>query len=293
MNYLVLAQYREASKYNDFIGKFYHFSKKEFDANFFTEEASFVYYEPKKSGDGVYFGCGKIKKVPFADKRENGYYFVEIEEYKDFKTPVPSSREPAPFYNAQNAVRKITKETYEEISLDGGVILNFTADSHLVEILGEQLIGSEKVGVFELIKNAYDAHASYCKVVIEKVPTLQQDSVLYSFSEFDGPIIVVEDDGDGMDWYAIEQGWLRPASRIKTDVKTKIKEEREKAIESGKLGVFDSLLKELKKAHKGRIPLGEKGVGRFATQRLGAKLLLKSKTKDRDYEYVLEISNSN
>jgi len=290
MKYLVLDQYRKASEYNDFIGKFYHFPKKYL--NFFSEESEFIYFEPKGSGkgEGVYYGCGKIKKKPFADKREADKYFVEIEDYKEFKTAVPGPKEPQEYYNSQNAVRNSTKETLEEISLDGGVILNFTADSHLVEILGEQLIGSEKVGVLELIKNAYDAHASYCKVVIEKVPTLQQiDNVLYSFSEFDGPVIVIEDDGDGMDWHAIEQGWLRPASRIKTDVKTKIKEEREKAIESGKLGVFDSLLKELKKAHKGRIPLGEKGVGRFATQRLGAKLLLKSKIKDRDYEYVLEI----
>lgn len=288
MKYLVLCQYRELSQYNDFIGKFYHFPKKYL--SFFNEEILFLYYEPKKNGDGVYFGCGKISKQPFADKREEDYYFVEIQDYKEFKTPVPGPRETKEFYNPQNAVRNTTQEVYEEISLDGGVILNFTADSHLVEILGEQLIGSEKVGVLELIKNAYDAHASYCKVVIEKVPGLQQiDNVLYSFPEFDGPVIVIEDDGDGMDWSTIEQGWLRPASRIKTDVKAKIKEERAKAIESGKLGVFESLLKELKKAHRGRIPLGEKGVGRFATQRLGTKLLLKSKTKDRDYEYVLEI----
>ncbi|OHD86296.1 MAG: hypothetical protein A3I60_02360 [Sulfuricurvum sp. RIFCSPLOWO2_02_FULL_43_45] len=290
MKYLVLAQCRESSQYNDFIGKFYHFSKKELDLKFFTEEVSFIYYEPKKCGEAVYFGCGKIKKPPFADKREEGYYFVEIEEYKEFKTPVPGPREPAPYYNAQNAVRNISQETYEDICLDGSVILNFTADSHLVEILGEQLIGSEKVGILELIKNAYDAHATYCKVIIERIPTLQDiHESLYTYNGFEGPVIVIEDNGDGMDWRAIEQGWLRPASRMKTDVKAKIKAERDKAVEEGKLGTFDSLVKELKKAHKGRIPLGEKGVGRFATQRLGKKLLLKSKTKDKEYEYVLEI----
>lgn len=288
MKYLVLAQYRESSQYNDFIGKFYHFPKKYL--TFFSEEVSFIYYEPKKSGDGVYFGCGKINKQAFSDKREDGYYFVEIEEYKEFKTPVPGPREPEQFYNPQNAVRNTTKETYEEISLDGSVILNFTADSHLVEILGEQLIGSEKVGILELIKNAYDAHATHCKVIIENIPTLQDiHESQYAYNNFEGPVIVIEDNGDGMDWRAIEDGWLRPASRMKTDVKARIKAEREKAVEQGKLGTFDSLVKELKKAHKGRIPLGEKGVGRFATQRLGRKLLLKSKTHDKEYEYVLEI----
>lgn len=288
MKYLVLAQYRKSSQYNDFIGKFYHFPKKYL--TFFNEEISFVYYEPMKNGEGVYFGCGKIKKQPFADKREDDYYFVEIEEYKEFKTPVSGPRESDEFYNPQNAVRNSTKEIYEEICLDGSVILNFTADSHLVEILGEQLIGSEKVGILELIKNAYDAHATHCKVIIENVPTLQDiHESQYAYNDFEGPVIVIEDNGDGMDWRAIEEGWLRPASRMKTDVKARIKAERDKAIEQGKLGTFDSLVKELKKAHKGRIPLGEKGVGRFATQRLGKKLLLKSKTQDKEYEYVLEI----
>ena len=292
MKYLVLAQYRESSEYNDFIGKFYHFPKKYL--NFFSDEIRFIYYEPKKEGEGVYFGCGKITRKPFADKREDGYSFVEIEDYKLFQTPVHGPKEPRETYNPQNAVRNITEEIFEEICLDGGVILNFITDSHLVEILGEQLIGSEKVGVLELIKNAYDAHATYCKVTIEKIPTLQGlDPSLYSYNNFEGPVIVVEDDGDGMDWRVIEEGWLRPASRIKTDIKARIKdrikEERDNATKEGKLGTFDSLINELKKAHQGRIPLGEKGVGRFATQRLGKKLLLKSKTKDKDYEYVLEI----
>mgnify|MGYP001618175328 FL=1 len=38
--------------------------------------------------------------------------------------------------------------------------VNFVADVHLIQILGEQLIGSEKVGILELIKNAYDAGAT-------------------------------------------------------------------------------------------------------------------------------------
>lgn len=288
MKYLVLSQYRESSQYNDFIGKFYHFPKKYL--TFFNEEILFVYYEPKKNGDGVYFGCGKITKQPFADKREEDYFFIEIEDFKEFKTPISGPLEPAPYYNAQNAVRNISQDTYEEICLDGGVILNFTADSHLVEILGEQLIGSEKVGILELIKNAYDAHATECKVTIENVPSLQTlEPVFYSYNQYAGPVIVIEDNGHGMDWHAIENGWLRPASRMKTDVKAKIKLERDKALIEGKVGTFDSLVKELKKAHKGRIPLGEKGVGRFATQRLGNKLLLKSKIQEKNYEYVLEI----
>lgn len=67
-----------------------------------------------------------------------------------------------------------------------------------------------------------------------------------------------------------------------------MKRERENALKSGNLGSYDALINQLKKEH-GRIPLGEKGVGRFATHRLGRYLELRTKTKDVDYELVLKI----
>jgi len=87
----------------------------------------------------------------------------------------------------------------------------------------------------------------------------------------------------------IENGWLRPASTIKTTVKENIKQEREKAAAAGKLGSYDKLISEIKKERGGRIPLGEKGVGRFASHRLGRRLILKTKVSDLDYEYVLDV----
>lgn len=39
--------------------------------------------------------------------------------------------------------------------------------------------------------------------------------------------------------------------------------------------------------------MGEKGVGRFATHRLGKYLILKTKVSYLDYEYVLEINWDN
>ena len=86
----------------------------------------------------------------------------------------------------------------------------------------------------------------------------------------------------------IENGWLRPASTLKTNIKEQLKEEREKAKKTGNLGSYDALYKQLKKEH-GRIPLGEKGVGRFATHRLGRYLELRTKTKDVPYELILKI----
>ena len=111
----------------------------------------------------------------------------------------------------------------------------------------------------------------------------------YNFADYEGPVIVVEDDGSGMTKDVIENGWLRPASPIKTVVKEILKEEREKAFKAGNLGSYDALIRKLKSEHGGRIPLGEKGVGRFATHRLGRFLELRTKTKDVDYELVLKI----
>lgn len=300
-NCLVLTQYREGSVYNDFIGKYYHFpanKNKSYINQFQNLPIEFIYYEPKANdGLGEYFGYGRITKPPFDDKREKGQFFVEIEEYKPFQLPVGlrdsqgNAREKSsPHYNPQNAVRKINADLLDEICLDGEIQLNFKADAHLIKVLGEQLIASEKVGILELIKNAYDAHASNCIVRIENIPSMRGiASEFYVYPNLAGPVIIIEDDGVGMSREIIEHGWLRPASTLKTNVKERLKKEREQAVKSGLLAQYESIIAELKKANKNRLPLGEKGVGRFATHRLGQYLIVKTKIAALNYEYVLEI----
>ena len=293
-NCFVILQNRGESQYNDFIGKFYHFPKK-YIKQLSQENIEFVYYEPKKKGEGVYFGYGKISKI-FEDKKEPEHYFAEIVDYKPFSIEVPflddqgNRRETGPGFNIQNSVRSIDSQLLDELCLDGGIILNIESDAHLIKVLGEQLIGSERVGILELVKNAIDAQASYCRVRLEKIDTLESvDDDQYEFGRYQGPVIVVEDDGVGMTQDIIRNGWLRPASPIKTRIKERLRKERTKAIEKGNLGSYDALLKQIKKEHGGRIPLGEKGVGRFATHRLGRFLELRTKTKDMPYELVLKI----
>lgn len=294
-NCYVLLQHREDSEYNDFVGKFYHFPKKYFN-QLSKSNIEFVYYEPANKGNGTYFGYGKVGRV-FKDKREPDHFFAEIKDYRKFATPVPfrddqdKPRESGPTYNVQNSVRKVTPETLEEICLDGRILLNFQSDVHLVKVLGEQLISSERVGILELVKNSYDAGAAYCKVRIENVADLPQvNESEYLYNDFQGPVIVIEDNGKGMSWNEIENGWLRPASTLKTNIKERMKLERDKAIKKGSLEIFERFVKNLKKLHNNRIPLGEKGVGRFATHRLGRNLLIKTKIADLGYEYILRIN---
>lgn len=298
----MLAQYRTGGDYNDFLGKYYHFPatrNKNYLKQFGRLPIEVIYYEPEKQGDGVYYGYGKITRPPFPDKRESGHYFVEIEDYKPFSDPVYYKYEDgriretissSEHYNPNNAVRKINQQLLDELCLDGGIQLNFKADSHLVQVLGEQLIASERVGILELVKNAFDAGASYCNVRIEKIPNLPAvPESLNEFNEFEGPVIVIEDDGGGMTREAIELGWLRPASTIKTNIKERLKLEREKAVRDKKLATFKKFVSALKKENRGRIPLGEKGVGRFAAHRLGKRLVITTKVAANDYEYVLRI----
>jgi signal transduction histidine kinase len=168
--------------------------------------------------------------------------------------------------------------------------VSFVADVHIIQVLGEQLIGSEKVGILELIKNAYDAGASFCEVRIEKVSGLP-DAPLSDpkIADFPGPVITVIDDGAGMNEYIIRNGWMRPATRLKTSVKEQLKRERLEADKRGTRAEYETLVKTLKKENFGRLPLGEKGVGRFATHRLGRYLELSTKTRDEDIEWVLRI----
>lgn len=303
-NCLILTQYRKDSDYNDFIGKYYHFpatDKKNYLNQFASLPLEVVYYEPDKKGDGVFYGYGKITKPPFVDKKTPDHYFVEISDFKPFSKPVSFKDENGEilektynteFYNYNNAVRKIKPQFLDELCLDGGIVLNFKADAHLIQVLGEQLIASERVGILELIKNAFDAGASDCKVRIENIPGIQEVEQIEDseFKDLHGPVIIIEDNGKGMSRDVIENGWLRPASRLKTNVKDEIRKQREDALSKGNIGAFNSWLKTYKAANKGRLPLGEKGVGRFATHRLGRHLILKTKIKENPYEFVLKIN---
>ena len=74
----------------------------------------------------------------------------------------------------------------------------FRPRARLLQLLGDQLIGTPRLAVFELVKNAYDADAEHVTVTLEGLDTSH-------------PTIVVEDDGDGMPLSTIRDIWLVPA----------------------------------------------------------------------------------
>ena len=69
--------------------------------------------------------------------------------------------------------------------------LPFTIDSHLLQELGERLVGRHYIALAELVKNAYDADANHCEIAISD------------------DAIEVCDDGHGMTFDEFRNFWMR------------------------------------------------------------------------------------
>jgi hypothetical protein len=122
--YLVLVQYRTDSKYKDAIGHSYHFPKKYFN-QMNQRGAEFIYYEPVK-GKGEYFGFGELGNIT-PDPNASDFFFADILNYRPFEEPVfredeeGNLLESGELYNAQNAVRRIDPQMFENICKRGGL----------------------------------------------------------------------------------------------------------------------------------------------------------------------------
>lgn len=129
---------------------------------------------------------------------------------------------------------------------------HFDISAAVVKQLGEELVSDEITALIELVKNAYDADASYANVVVDTNNRPLED--LFFSEERKNPsqpgYILIEDDGIGMDAGEIEKGWLTISFSTKRQMRR------------------EGVLTPIKK----RTPLGEKGLGRLSTQRLGNRL---------------------
>src|SRR5262245_22739934 len=85
-----------------------------------------------------------------------------------------------------------------------GNTLTFRVKPRLLTLLGDQLIRDANLAVFELVKNAYDADATKCSVVIEHA------------DDPAGARIVVDDDGVGMDEDILRNVWMVIATDFRT-----------------------------------------------------------------------------
>ncbi len=122
----------------------------------------------------------------------------------------------------------------------------FVPRARLLRLIGSELISDDVVAVTELVKNAHDADATVVSIQFVNV------------SGGEGEIIV-RDDGHGMDLDTLLTRWMQPASSAKGREATRF-------------------------TAGGRRVLGEKGVGRFAADKLAAHLELVSRQKKKPTE---------
>lgn len=132
----------------------------------------------------------------------------------------------------------------------------------LLKMLGEDLIKDEKTALIELVKNAYDADATWV--------TVNFNNFGDNFSVTAKSEIVIEDNGEGMTDEVLRNDWLNPGTPYKKTRKNN----------NGVTG-------------KGRILQGEKGIGRFAMFKLGRTIELNTKHQDEMNEKRIFVDLSN
>lgn len=134
----------------------------------------------------------------------------------------------------------VMKLAAELSSLDG-TSAHFSVNATIIRRLGRELVASRETALAELIKNSYDADANDVTVTLSRL-------------DKPGGRMHIKDDGSGMTVDQLRNGFLQIASDYK-----------EREPESPGL-------------HRKRA--GQKGIGRFAVERLGKKLTLITATKD-------------
>ena len=123
--------------------------------------------------------------------------------------------------------------------------LQFKISSALKDLIGKDLITSDNVAIFELVKNSYDAYANH---------------VVITFSENKSTII---DNGKGMSYSDLRDKWLFLGFSAKKDGTEDSAEDKQKS--------YRDKIK--------RYYAGAKGIGRFSCDRLGRLLTITTQTE--------------
>lgn len=136
----------------------------------------------------------------------------------------------------------------------------FDINPHVIRQLGAELVSDNVTALLELIKNSYDADATYVNIEINTTGIYQDSNFI---SEDHKGYIVVEDNGFGMDEETLLKSWLI------------ISYSKKRAVNGVK-----------PKTPKGRTPLGDKGLGRLSTQRLANRCEIFTKKQDSEAFHV-------
>lgn len=123
--------------------------------------------------------------------------------------------------------------------------LKFRISSALKNIIGSDLISDDFIAVFELVKNAYDAHATKVEITFQNMKS-------------NNAKIIIKDNGKGMNYDDLVNKWLFVAYSAKKE-----------GTEEDSYDYRDKI--KVKRAYA-----GAKGIGRFSCDRLGGELYLET-----------------
>lgn len=129
--------------------------------------------------------------------------------------------------------------------------IRFSVDAGVIDRLGSELVARQETAVSELVKNAYDADATKVDIRFEN-----SDNI--------GGTLYIIDNGVGMTREQLINGFMRISSTSKIHNPLSDTYKRKRA--------------------------GQKGIGRFAVQRLGEKLTITTQTAYSDNALVVTIN---
>jgi signal transduction histidine kinase len=133
-------------------------------------------------------------------------------------------------------------------------ILKWRFDVSTFRLIGRELITDRITALFELVKNCYDANAQNVYVEFYNVKTKNPNSK-----------IIIRDDGLGMTLSDIEDKWMV-------------------------VGTASKRKEKFSPAPYNRRYVGEKGIGRFAVDKLGGKVLIRTKKENESNELNIHIN---
>lgn len=131
--------------------------------------------------------------------------------------------------------------------------LKWRFDVSTFRLIGRDLITDRITALFELVKNCYDANAQKVSVVFERVGAGEEN-----------PMITIEDDGYGMSFSDIHDKWMV-------------------------IGTSSKKANPVSPEPFNRRCVGEKGIGRFAVDKLGDKVCIVTKKRGADKWLNVEI----
>ena len=140
--------------------------------------------------------------------------------------------------------------------------LKWRFDISTFRLIGRELITDRITALFELLKNSYDANSTRVDIIFENVTYKDNDENLI------GSKITIRDNGYGMSFSDIRDKWMV-------------------------IGTANKRKNPISPDPFNRRCVGEKGIGRFAVDKLGNKVEITTKKGYKQYFILFNVNSKN